>query len=290
MFGAIGLIVGGYLLGALPFSVALAVATDLDPTVRDIHVELWRRAGVLHAGVAMLVDVLKGVFPVLVGYGFDLPIEVVALTGVAAACGQMWPPMRGHGEKGNSAGVGALLTLLMCYGAYAALLCAIFFLAGAALRLEALSRETSEWRDPNHPLSLALPLGTLLGFVSCPLLCWLSGQPQALVVGSFLLLCAIILRRLTANLAQDMSIGAKMGGVLVRRLLFDQTLVERYHDLKRANGYSYDSIERKRLSLEGVLVPVTAEWNEDLLHAAGFHHVDCVWRWMNFAAWLAVKE
>ena len=227
MLGAIGLIVGGYLLGALPFSVALAVATDLDPSVRDIHVELWRKAGALHAAVAMLVDVLKGVFPVLVGYGFALPIEVVALSGVAAACGQMWPPMRGHGEKGNSAGVGALLTLLVCYGAYPALLCALFFAVGAILRLDSLARETTEWRDPNHPLTLALPLGTLVGFVLCPLLCRLSGQPQALVVGSFLLLVAIVIRRLTADLDQDLSIGAKIGPVLLRRLLFDQTLIER---------------------------------------------------------------
>ena len=32
----------------------------------------------------------------------------------------------------------------------------------------------------------------------------------------------------------------------------DATLVERYYDLKHSNGYTYDSIERKRLSLEGV--------------------------------------
>ena len=70
----------------------------------------------------------------------------------------------------------------------------------------------------------------------------------------------------------------------------DATLVERYYDLKHSNGYTYDSIERKRLSLEGVLVPVTAEWNEDLLRSAGFEYVDCFWRWMNFAGWLAVKE
>lgn len=70
----------------------------------------------------------------------------------------------------------------------------------------------------------------------------------------------------------------------------DAAMVERYYDLKHENGYSNDSIERKRLSLEGVLVPVTAEWNEDLLRSAGFKHIDCFWRWMNFAGWLAVKE
>ncbi len=227
MLGAVVLIVGGYLLGALPFAVALAAASDADPSARDIHIELWHHGGKVHATLAALVDVLKGVFPVLVGFGFGLPIEVVALSGVAAVCGQMWPPMLGHGEKGNSTGAGALVTLLLCYHAYLPLLSVLPFAAGSVMRLYALSRESPEWRDSGHPVSLALPLGMLLGFASCPVLCWLSGQPQALVVGSFLLLTAIVIRRLTAGLTQDLSVGAKMGTVLLRRLLFDQSLLER---------------------------------------------------------------
>ena len=69
----------------------------------------------------------------------------------------------------------------------------------------------------------------------------------------------------------------------------DQAFVDRYYDLKRANGYTEDQIQRKRLSLEGVLVPVTARWNEEMLHGAGFRQVDCYWRWANFAGWIAVK-
>lgn len=70
----------------------------------------------------------------------------------------------------------------------------------------------------------------------------------------------------------------------------DELMVDLYYDAKRANGYTEDQIERKRLSLQGVLVPVTAKWNEELLWMAGFRHVDCFWRWMNFAAWVAVKD
>ncbi len=87
------------------------------------------------------------------------------------------------------------------------------------------------------------------------------------------------------------------GGVLilVEKILgatadLDALFVERYLDLKSEHGYSPLEIERKRLSLEGVLVPVTARWNEDLLHNAGFAHVDCFWRWLNFAGWLAIRE
>ena len=69
----------------------------------------------------------------------------------------------------------------------------------------------------------------------------------------------------------------------------DRLFREQYLALKAHNGYSHDEIERKRLALEGVLVPVTAKWNEELLRSAGFTDVDCIWRWLNFAAWVGVK-
>ena len=64
---------------------------------------------------------------------------------------------------------------------------------------------------------------------------------------------------------------------------------EKYHTLKEKNGYSKEDIDRKRLALSGVLVPITAKWNESMLKSAGFSQVDCFWRWMNFAGWVAVK-
>lgn len=82
--------------------------------------------------------------------------------------------------------------------------------------------------------------------------------------------------------------------ILVEKVLgssaeLDGLMVDLYYQLKGQNGYSQDEIERKRLSLEGVLVPVTARWNEEMLHNAGFRLVDCFWRWCNFAGWVAVK-
>lgn len=77
--------------------------------------------------------------------------------------------------------------------------------------------------------------------------------------------------------------------VLGSSALIDEILISHYYDLKRANGYTQDQINRKRLSLEGVLVPVTAKWNEELLHMTGFSQVDCFWRWLNFSGWVAVK-
>lgn len=81
--------------------------------------------------------------------------------------------------------------------------------------------------------------------------------------------------------------------VLVEKVLgdgaLDDVFVEAYHETKELAGYSKTEVERKRFALEGVLVPVTARWNEQLLERAGFSRVDCFWRWMNFAGWAAVK-
>jgi len=82
--------------------------------------------------------------------------------------------------------------------------------------------------------------------------------------------------------------------VLVEKILgstaaLDELFVRHYLDSKLSNGYSIEEIERKRLSLEGVLVPVTARWNEEMLSNAGFSQIDCFWRWLNFAGWLALK-
>jgi tRNA (cmo5U34)-methyltransferase len=69
----------------------------------------------------------------------------------------------------------------------------------------------------------------------------------------------------------------------------DRTLVETYLERKGENGYTPEQINAKRRSLEGVLVPVTADWNVQLLERAGWAHVDCYWRCLNFGAWIGVK-
>lgn len=70
----------------------------------------------------------------------------------------------------------------------------------------------------------------------------------------------------------------------------DDLLARRYYALKAAHGYTAEQIERKRLALEGVLVPVAARSNEDLMRDAGFDQIDCFWRWCNFAGWIALKN
>lgn len=77
--------------------------------------------------------------------------------------------------------------------------------------------------------------------------------------------------------------------VLGNTASLNKLFVDNYYNLKRDNDYTDEQIERKRLSLEGVLVPVTNDWNIDLLRQAGFKQIDVFWRWMNFVGYIAIK-
>lgn len=82
--------------------------------------------------------------------------------------------------------------------------------------------------------------------------------------------------------------------ILVEKVLgntyaLDDMLVREYYNIKKANAYTQEQIASKRKSLEGVLVPITAKWNEALLYDSGFKQVDCFYRYLNFAGWVAVK-
>lgn len=69
----------------------------------------------------------------------------------------------------------------------------------------------------------------------------------------------------------------------------NRLMVDTYYQAKNGNGYSKEDIERKRLSLEGVLVPQTASANEEMLRMAGFKMIDCFYRHLNFAGWVCIK-
>lgn len=99
------------------------------------------------------------------------------------------------------------------------------------------------------------------------------------------------------RIVRDVFKGLLPGGafILVEKVMgscseTDALMSKLYWNLKRHNGYSADDVERKRLSLEGVLVPVTAGWNEELLRSAGFRQVECFWRCLNFSGWVAVRD
>lgn len=99
-----------------------------------------------------------------------------------------------------------------------------------------------------------------------------------------------------AQIVQDVYNLLPQGGVfvLVEKVLgstsvTDALLVSSYLGMKREAGYTEEQITRKKLALEGVLVPLQPSWTEGMLRQAGFVHVDTFWRCLNFQGWVAIK-
>ncbi len=62
-----------------------------------------------------------------------------------------------------------------------------------------------------------------------------------------------------------------------------------YEDFKKRNGYSETEISQKRKALENVLISHTLQENLESLQQAGFALTDVVFKWYNFASFLAIK-
>jgi len=67
-------------------------------------------------------------------------------------------------------------------------------------------------------------------------------------------------------------------------------LIDSYHEYKKERGYSELEIMRKREALENVLVPYSEDENKTLCAKAGFYHVETLFKWCNFALFIALKR
>jgi tRNA (cmo5U34)-methyltransferase len=78
--------------------------------------------------------------------------------------------------------------------------------------------------------------------------------------------------------------------VLVEDSGLNRMYIELYYRYKAKQGYTAEEIQRKRESLENVLVPYRVEENVELLKRCGFNAVDTCFRWFNWAAFVAIKR
>lgn len=78
--------------------------------------------------------------------------------------------------------------------------------------------------------------------------------------------------------------------VLSEDPVINKLMIDRYYDYKRQKGYSDFEIAQKREALENVLVPYTVRENEAMVKEAGFTHFETIFRWNNFATFLALKR
>jgi tRNA (cmo5U34)-methyltransferase len=98
-----------------------------------------------------------------------------------------------------------------------------------------------------------------------------------------------LLRRIFASLRPG---GALLMAekVLVEDSMLNRMYIELYYRYKAKQGYTAEEIQRKRESLENVLVPYRVEENTELLKRCGFDAVDTCFRWFNWAAFVALKR
>lgn len=66
-------------------------------------------------------------------------------------------------------------------------------------------------------------------------------------------------------------------------------LIDCYYDFKKVQGYSEYEIVQKREALENVLIPYTMEENIQMAKNSGFKTCDVLFRWANFATFIALK-
>ncbi|MFV0561730.1 carboxy-S-adenosyl-L-methionine synthase CmoA [Malaciobacter mytili] len=65
--------------------------------------------------------------------------------------------------------------------------------------------------------------------------------------------------------------------------------IDIYYDFKKQQGYSEYEISQKREALENVLIPYTEEENKKMILDAGFSHYETIFKWVNFATFIAIK-
>lgn len=107
----------GYLIGSLPMGVIVARVTGgVDPRTvgsgRTGGTNMLRAGGWGRAISVAVLDLSKGAVPILIAGWLDAPIEVRALTGVAAVLGSWKSIFLGfHGGRGVATGVGGMLAI-----------------------------------------------------------------------------------------------------------------------------------------------------------------------------------
>lgn len=90
--------------------------------------------------------------------------------------------------------------------------------------------------------------------------------------------------------------GLEEGGIFIlsEKLLYEdkklsKNMIEIYEEYKEKNGYSKYEIAQKRQALENILIPFSEDENKKLLKDAGFKVIETIFKWGNFASFMAIK-
>jgi len=77
--------------------------------------------------------------------------------------------------------------------------------------------------------------------------------------------------------------------VVTKDNALNKELIDCYYSFKKEQGYSTYEIMQKREALENVLIPYTEAENIEMAYRCGFSHCEVIFRWANFATFIAIK-
>lgn len=206
-------VVLAYLLSSVsfPFWIARRAGVDLRAAgSRKLSgSNLLRTVGPAAGVSGGVLDGAKGFGAVVAASVAGLGTETALTCGVAAVAGQLWPVFhRFNGGRANATGWGFAIAA----DPPAAVAMAIPVLVAAGLRL--LTRPRS---------SRLLPVAALSSFAVWPAVIWEQQGVTAAVIAGVAVFTLILLRRLTADLGEDLATGAPVWRVLRNRALFDRS-------------------------------------------------------------------
>ena len=97
-----------------------------------------------------------------------------------------------------------------------------------------------------------------------------------------------LIKRIASSLKKD-ALFIFSEKVISHHSKLNKDLIECYYDFKKEQGYSEYEIMQKREALENVLVPYSEDENIKMALSCGFSHCEVVFRWANFATFIAIK-
>lgn len=128
-------ILGAYLLGSISSAIVISKALGLpDPRSEGSNnpgaTNVLRLGGKKAAAIVLLIDVLKGTLPVVLGHYFQMPSLILSFIGLAAIAGHIFPLYyQFNGGKGVATALGVYYGLNPLFG----LLCSFIWLVSVKL-------------------------------------------------------------------------------------------------------------------------------------------------------------
>jgi tRNA (cmo5U34)-methyltransferase len=98
------------------------------------------------------------------------------------------------------------------------------------------------------------------------------------------------------NLIKKIYNSLEIGGVFIfseklitQNSVLDKEFIDEYYRFKKSQGYSEFEIAQKREALENVLIPYSENENKKMIKDAGFSSCEMIFKWVNFATFIAIK-